>query len=806
MTSSRRSRWRIPIIAAGAALLLLGTGVAAGAAPTTMSSGTISLVGQPVGPHGYLAEIRRTEYGLPHILAGDFGSLGYGYGFAFAQDDFCVLAQRVLAIHGERSKYFGATANSGDPAVNADNLASDTYFTALRQSGLVQKLVAEPAPLGPTTQVRQLVDGYVAGYNAYLARTGVANLPDPTCRGAAWITPITALDLWTDIYDLQEFGGLARAKTAVTTATPPTAASSPSAAPPMLAAPTATGLGSNGWGLGKDATVGQDGMLLANPHFPWSGVDRFYQVQLTIPGVLNVSGASLYGSPVVEIGHTQSLAWTHTVSTADRFTLYQLALVPGDPTSYLVDGKPEAMTTRTVTVAVRQPNGQVGPVSKTLYYTRFGPVINQGWTSTTAFAFADANARNMRGMNEWLAMDESQSIAQLRRAQDTYQGIPFVYTTAADSSGTAYFADASVVPDVTDAEAARCVDTPQGKAAYPDEFILDGSTSTCAWGNDPTAIQPGIFGPAALPRLTSTSYVANSNNSPWLANPNTPITGYPVIFGPQPGTPLTPRPRLGLNMIAERLAGTDGYGPPGFTLATLQQTVLGDRVQTAENGNRDDVVAMCTRNPVLTATDGTKVDVTAACAALAAWDLKANVDSQGTVLWDQFFALLDGPGVAPNSWWTVPFDPAQPLTTPRGINAADPDVARVFADAVEFFQQNKIPLTVTVGAAQQYASVPIPGCPDAFGCFNAISPATPLAANGQYGQVNFGSSFIMAVELTPRGPQARTILTYSESANPDSPHHLDQTELFSHKQWVTERYTEAAINSSPDLQVSVVRG
>ena len=64
----------------------------------------------------------------------------------------------------------------------------------------------------------------------------------------------------------------------------------------------------------------------------------------------------------------------------------------------------------------------------------------------------------------------------------------------------------------------------------------------------------------------------------------------------------------------------------------------------------------------------------------------------------------------------------------------------------------------------------------------------------------------MATELTPQGPRTRTILTYSESANPDSPHFSDQTVLFSRKQWVTERFTEAQINADPRLQVTVLRG
>ena len=69
-------------------------------------------------------------------------------------------------------------------------------------------------------------------------------------------------------------------------------------------------------------------------------------MQFTIPGLLNVSGASLYGTPMLEFGHTQGVAWTQTASHASRFTLYRLSLVPGHPTSYLVDGHAIAMTSR----------------------------------------------------------------------------------------------------------------------------------------------------------------------------------------------------------------------------------------------------------------------------------------------------------------------------------------------------------------------------------------------------------------------------------------------------------------------------
>ena len=42
----------------------------------------------PVGP--YSVDIRWTSYGIPHILAEDYGSLGYGMGYAFAKDHYCI--------------------------------------------------------------------------------------------------------------------------------------------------------------------------------------------------------------------------------------------------------------------------------------------------------------------------------------------------------------------------------------------------------------------------------------------------------------------------------------------------------------------------------------------------------------------------------------------------------------------------------------------------------------------------------------------------------------------------------------------
>jgi acyl-homoserine-lactone acylase len=52
-----------------------------------------------------------------------------------------------------------------------------------------------------------------------------------------------------------------------------------------------------------------------------------------------------------------------------------------------------------------------------------------------------------------------------------------------------------------------------------------------------------------------------------------------------------------------------------------------------------------------------------------------------------------------------------------------------------------------------------------------------------------------------RCPDAVTLLTYSQSADPSSPHHADQTELFSQGRWATDRFCEGDILASPALEV-----
>lgn len=771
------------------------------------------------------ATIRRTAYGIPHIEATDYASLGFGYAYAQASDVLCVLADTYVTVDGERSRFFGPDSGYliGGNGTQATNLDSDLYYARINTSGVVQRLVDAPLPLGLLPEVKELARGYTAGYNKRLADIGgSAGVTDPACKGAAWVRPVDEATVYRNFYRLSLLSSGGTAIDAIAAAQPP-AAAAPGAAPRQRsqAAPTldaaalgarldAGAVGSNAIAVGRDATRGDSaghGALLGNPHFPWIGSERFYQAQLTIPGELDATGGSLLGAPVVMIGYTADLAWSHTVSTSRRFALAQLTLDPKDPTSYLVDGASEPMTPTTQTVQARQSDGTLAAVTRTLYGTRYGPVLTSlsgqplPWTATTAYALVDANGDNLRTIDHFLAMDRAHSVDDVQAILKRYAGVPWVNTIAADRAGNALYADVTPVPHLEDAElASGPCSTPLGRVVFPGARlgVFDGSQSTCAPGSDPDSVRPGLFGPSRLPQLRRTDYVANSNDSFWLSNPTAPLTGFPLLVG-DTGTPRSLRTRIGLVMLTQRVVGTDGLGPAGVDRQDLQDILTSNR-QYAGELTRDAFVGLCrsygTAAPL---SAGGTVDPTAACAALASWDRRETTTSRGAVLfrqiWQRARTATGGP-------WTVPFSAADPVGTPNTLDTQKVAVRTSIGDAVAALAAAGIPVDAPLGDVQYREIGPgagekvgVPGGPGDFGQYDAVY--TLFQGARGYANPFTGSSYIQAVTWTgdTTCPDARTVLTYGETTDTSRADYGDQTRLFSAGQWARVPFCAADVRA-----------
>ncbi|MET9625425.1 penicillin acylase family protein [Streptomyces sp. NPDC006464] len=792
--------------------------LAAAAFAVVTASLPASAVADSAGRHahpsdrGLSAVIRYTEYGIPHIVAKDYADLGFGTGWAQAADQVCTLADGFLTVNGERSRWFGAGgAPDGSLSSATGNLSSDLYFRGVRDAGTVEALLDTPAPAGPSRQLKELMRGWAAGYNAWLKQNRIT---DPACKDAAWVRPVTQLDVARRGFAVSVLGGQGRGVDGITAAQPPaTAPAGPAgaggtasagapdpartaaAARALFAAENAT-MGSNAVAFQGGTTANGRGLLLGNPHYPWQGGRRFWQSQQTIPGELNVSGASLLGTTVVNIGFNDKVAWSHTVATGVTLNLHQLVLDPSDPTAYLVDGRTEKMTRRTVNVAVKDGP----PVTRTQYWTRYGPVVSGlgaqlplPWTATTAYALNDPNAANLRGSDTALGFGKARSTQDLVDTLRRTQGLPWVNTIAADSAGNTLFTQSQVLPRVTDELAQRC-STPLGRATYPASgvAVLDGSRTDCALGSDPDAVQPGVFGPSKMPVLRNAPYVENSNDSAWLTNADRPLTGYERIFGTV-GTPRSLRTRGGIEDVAAMAARGR------LTVADLQAQQFANRAPAG------DLAAADTARACATVLPGDQE----ACRVIGAWDRTVNTDSEGALLFDRFWRKFTGT-VPPAEQWKVPFSAADPVRTPNTLNTAAPGFGKALADAVAELRAAGIPLDAPLGAHQFVVRngkrIPVSGGTESLGIWNKTEPVWN-AAGGGYVEVAHGTSHVQAVGWDGgRCPVARTLLTYSQSSNALSRHFSDQTELYTGERWVTSRFCEKDILRSPQLRVVFVRG
>jgi acyl-homoserine-lactone acylase len=314
-------------------------------------------------------------------------------------------------------------------------------------------------------------------------------------------------------------------------------------------------------------------------------------------------------------------------------------------------------------------------------------------------------------------------------------------------------------------------------------IVLDGAHSACAWDVDPRAAQAGIFVAEQLPQLQRTDYVQHSNDSAWLANPQAPLTGFsPVISQDHIG--LGPRARFALQRL-------QSLAKP-ISVSDLHNMVMDNEVYLAGQV-MPDLLAFCAKH---LGADATALQPL--CTSLKTWDQRANLDSGLGLV--HFINLVQHLQQIPDAW-RVAFDPAQPLTTPRGLAIDRADVAKALREAMlastADVAKRGLTANSTWGDIQVSGQTPIHGGPQELGIYNAMQ--TVPRADGKR-EVVSGTSYLQIVTFDDQGPHAQGILAFSESSNPVSPHAKDLTQAFSQKQLRPLPFTDAQIKADPQYQ------
>lgn len=766
----------------------------------------------------YSATIRTTSYGVPHIVADDFKGAGFGYGYAFAQQNVCLYAEELVTLRGERAQYFGATGGYlGQLGTVSGNVDSDFFYRFLLNSAQAERLKSNASQ-----SAKDLIAGFAVGYNRYLSDTGAANLPTE-CRNAEWVKPMSETEAYLRLSQAAMAGSSMAFINSIGNAAPPAASTTvalkaskkprlPNAAQ-FEASPTVLAMqnlrdhtiGSNGYGLGRDTTLSGKGIVLGNPHFPWWGALRLHQVHITVPKEqYDVMGATLLGVPLPLIGFNSTLGWTHTFSTDNRFTLRYLALDPANPTRYLKDGVSKAMTAVPLSISAKAADGKQVTINRTLYSTEFGPMIMDSsfaWGKNAAFAIQDANYGNYKLIDQVILNGKATSVDGLLQAAAVHTAMPWVNTMAADKNGDALYFNYSVAANVANAQLDACVPGSESGAPFKDLMastglvVMTGTTSACDWS--------GSIGAANRPHVKRTDYIVNANDSHWWSTAQQFLTGYPKIIATGPdaeGAVQGERTRTGHAIVRDRLSGADGLPGSRFTVANLQQIYQKSRFFRAEKW-LSGFTAECL------ASASASVAAKDACTVLKDWDQTHAPGSAGAILFFEFYAALGE--LTDASWWSVPYQAADPLETPRGNAGTAAALAKLEALVAgsqfdSAAKRRARPADVQV-LSRAEGPLSIPGGRYTFnnwrGQKTEVAPGSFIyTADPKSNAGAYGNSYMQFVTWDDAGPVAEGILTYSQSSSPANANFSDQTRKYAAGEWVKLPFTEAQIKADTNLK------
>ncbi|WP_163851418.1 penicillin acylase family protein [Pseudooceanicola aestuarii] len=349
------------------------------------------------------AEIRRDQWGIPHVRAASAADLYLVNGHVHAQD-------RMWQMEAALRRGIGRLAEwTGPAALPADRLA--------RQLGAEAAARRDFDALAPATQ--EMLARYAQGVNAWIDSGGTApeydllgSLPmrwEPwfgvavmrqrgILMGSVWFKLWRAAALGTigaEAVPLLRYDDGADASGELVIApqgadTHRLAATLEQLAPAIealsgFAPEDGTVGGSNNWAVAGSRTASGLPLLAGDPHRQYEIPGIYTQLHLSCPD-FDAIGFSVPGVPAFpHFCHTENVAWCVTHSFADLHDLYVEEFSDGGA-RYRTETGTEATTTRQEVIAVRgAPDETI-----TVHETRHGPIIAGDPASGPALALKSA--------------------------------------------------------------------------------------------------------------------------------------------------------------------------------------------------------------------------------------------------------------------------------------------------------------------------------------------------------------------------------------------------------------------------------
>ncbi|MHC5003085.1 MAG: penicillin acylase family protein, partial [Planctomycetota bacterium] len=518
--------------------------------------------------------------------------------------------------------------------------------------------------------------------------------------------------------------------------------------------------GSNHWAIGPSRSADGHAMLLINPHVGFFGRSQYTEVHLHSDEGLVFSGNSRFGFMLPYMGHNDRLGWAYTDNYSDIGDVYVERFDdPSDPLAYRYgDGHRTAVEwTETIRVATGD-----GPEEQrfTMRRTHHGPIIamdERGRPLSVRLARFEEGG----WIAQWYAMARARTLAEFRSALSALS-VAYMNTMYADADGNIWYVYNAAIPRRD----------PRFDWLKP----VDGSDPATEWD--------GYHALEELPQVLNpdSGYLQNCNSSPLTVTTGIDLRREdfpPYVIGDEADNwrarssrrVLTGRDRFTFDELVEavpdtRLEAADELLPP----------LLDEHARAVAAGRES--------------ADG----LADAVALLARWDRRAAIDSVAATL----FVL----------WAERSFDPRRPGETPldpspwfrlRALEAVVADLQRDWGDwRVPWGELNRMQRPDASGRAgfdDGMGSLPVAGAPGWLGSVFTYSSRRPVGQRRRYGV--HGNSFVKVIEFGPT-VRSRSILTFGQSGDPASPHYLDQSPLYSARQFKPAWFTRTDVEANAE--------
>jgi acyl-homoserine-lactone acylase len=577
-----------------------------------------------------------------------------------------------------------------------------------------------------TPRMRALYDAYAAGLNHYLDEHREVELVRLE-RFEPWHT----LAFLRYKYFVQEFVGYAGvARDEVdpeawkVTGKPGGGKSSQRTLPDAWREPE---FGSNTWAITPAKSANGHAMLFMNPHVSFFGVGLYYESHLVSGEGWNLSGTGRYGFPFPYIAHNSFLGWSHTDNYPDHGDLYtEVFDKPDEPLAYRYGDGYRQATEWDAAIDVRTSKGMA---RRRIIFrkTHHGPLLLA--RDGRPLAIKLANLAGGGWYDQHYAMGRARTLDEFRTALER-NAINYMNVMYADIEGNAYYVYNGIVP--------------RRRPEVDWRFPVDGSNPENEW--------QGFHDFEELPQILNPEcgFLLSTNSTPFTASATDvpdPRGFPPYMIGPETNNP---RARVSRQILTET---------EKFDLESWSRAALDTRVFLAREW-----VADLEREWNELPEDSPYRRLQPQVDELMRWDCIADVESMAMTLLVLSIEEIES---------------GRAKTRVEGLAAASRELERSWGTALvpwgEINRMQRRHWSLEEPFDDDMLSVGVPGGPGRLGMAFVYHARAFPGMKRRYG--THGNSYVSVVEFGPR-VEARSILFFGQSGDPDSPHYFDQAALY----------------------------